>query len=371
MRRMFLRLTELGETTEDTRRRVPLAELIPEGEGSGEATEVLEQLAAARLLVVGDDSAEIAHEALIREWPRLRGWLGGGSGRAPHAPAAGGRGSLVGGERTRRRRSLPRPAPGGRGRAGGRRAISSRASNASSSRRAGTRRRASSRSARRRARRLRGLLAGVAAALVVAVIAGSFALVQRGSARRTATVGAGRTPRRPVARGCGEAPRPGAPARTRGGPARRLGRLPRRASGALEHGSRIRAWLQGFDSPVVATAFSPGGTLLATATIEGTTLWDTTTWKPVGPPLRSSQGGWSGCRLQPGRADAGDRGRQGPRRAVGRVDQEGASGADGPGGGTRTCPRSPSFDTAPTAASSPQARWRRTTSRCGQPRAVG
>ena len=75
MRRMFLQLTELGETTEDTRRRVPLAELIPEGGAGEEATAVLEQLAGARLLVVGDDSAEIAHEALIREWPRLRGWL--------------------------------------------------------------------------------------------------------------------------------------------------------------------------------------------------------------------------------------------------------------------------------------------------------
>ena len=31
MRRMFLQLTELGETTEDTRRRVPLAELTPGG----------------------------------------------------------------------------------------------------------------------------------------------------------------------------------------------------------------------------------------------------------------------------------------------------------------------------------------------------
>ena len=38
MRRMFLRLTELGEATEDTRRRVPLAELIPEGERGEEAT---------------------------------------------------------------------------------------------------------------------------------------------------------------------------------------------------------------------------------------------------------------------------------------------------------------------------------------------
>ena len=75
MRRMFFQLTELGETTEDTRRRVPLTELIPEGEGGEEATAVLERLAGSRLLVVGDDSAEIAHEALIREWPRLRGWL--------------------------------------------------------------------------------------------------------------------------------------------------------------------------------------------------------------------------------------------------------------------------------------------------------
>src|SRR5262249_29785753 len=38
MRRMFLRLTELGETTEDTRRRVPHDELILDGE----ATAVLE-----------------------------------------------------------------------------------------------------------------------------------------------------------------------------------------------------------------------------------------------------------------------------------------------------------------------------------------
>ena len=36
---------------------------------------MLERLAGARLLVVGDGSAEIAHEALLREWPRLRGWL--------------------------------------------------------------------------------------------------------------------------------------------------------------------------------------------------------------------------------------------------------------------------------------------------------
>jgi len=69
--------------------------------------------------------------------------------------------------------------------------------------------------------------------------------------------------------------------------------------GALQHGSRIRAWLQGFDSPVVATAFNPSGTLLAATTIEGTTLYDTSTWKPDGPPLRSAQGGYSGVDFSP------------------------------------------------------------------------
>src|SRR5262249_9695167 len=71
MRRMFLRLTDLGETTEDSRRRVSRAELLADGE----AAPVLERRAAARLVVVGDEAVEIAHEALIREWPRLRGWL--------------------------------------------------------------------------------------------------------------------------------------------------------------------------------------------------------------------------------------------------------------------------------------------------------
>jgi hypothetical protein len=32
-------------------------------------------LAAARLITVAETSVTVAHEALIREWPRLRGWL--------------------------------------------------------------------------------------------------------------------------------------------------------------------------------------------------------------------------------------------------------------------------------------------------------
>ena len=36
---------------------------------------VLKALADARLITTTEDSAEVAHEALIREWPRLREWL--------------------------------------------------------------------------------------------------------------------------------------------------------------------------------------------------------------------------------------------------------------------------------------------------------
>ena len=298
MRRMFLRLTELGDTTEDTRRRVPLAELIPEGESGGQATAVLEQLAGARLLVLSDDSAEIAHEALIREWPRLRGWLAEDREelrtlrqltsaarswdetgredadlyRGPRLAAAA---EQVGdeGHLSRVERDF-----------------------LSASQDAQTRELSN---ARRRARRLRGLLAGVAAALVVAVIAGSFAVVQRGRARRSATVAqAGRlaAESREVA-----AKHPDLALLL----ALEAGRLDDSVDsrgallGALEQGSRIRAWLQGFDSPVNATAFSPDGRLLATATLSEIRLWDTATWTPVGPPLRSSQGGWEGVDFSP------------------------------------------------------------------------
>lgn len=74
-RDVFLRLTELGEGTEDTRRRAALNELVRQ---SAEATQlrlVLNTLAEARLITLNEDSAEVAHEALIREWQRLHEWL--------------------------------------------------------------------------------------------------------------------------------------------------------------------------------------------------------------------------------------------------------------------------------------------------------
>jgi WD40 repeat protein/basic membrane lipoprotein Med (substrate-binding protein (PBP1-ABC) superfamily)/DNA-binding SARP family transcriptional activator len=74
-REIFLRLTELGEGTEDTRRRAEYSELIT-SRGDGEAVEkVLRILAETRLITLAEGSVEVSHEALIREWPTLRHWL--------------------------------------------------------------------------------------------------------------------------------------------------------------------------------------------------------------------------------------------------------------------------------------------------------
>jgi WD40 repeat protein/transcriptional regulator with XRE-family HTH domain len=76
-RRIFLRLTELGDETAtgDTRRRATFEELILNPEESNTTRTLLKVLADARLIVTSEDTVEVAHEALIREWPRLRGWL--------------------------------------------------------------------------------------------------------------------------------------------------------------------------------------------------------------------------------------------------------------------------------------------------------
>jgi len=72
---VFLRLTELGEGTQDTRRRAALNELVRQADEATQLRGVLDMLAGARLITLNEDSAEVAHEALIREWQRLHEWL--------------------------------------------------------------------------------------------------------------------------------------------------------------------------------------------------------------------------------------------------------------------------------------------------------
>ena len=74
-RNIFLHLTELGENTADTRRRVARSELLDQNDNGTGKQEVLNILVEARLVTLGEDSVEVAHEALIRTWGRLQTWL--------------------------------------------------------------------------------------------------------------------------------------------------------------------------------------------------------------------------------------------------------------------------------------------------------
>ncbi len=87
-KQIFLRLVTLGEGVEDTRRRVLIYELENLKFGDMDLRKVsrsfkatLDAFGNARLLSFDRDpgtrgpTVEVAHEAIIREWPRLRGWL--------------------------------------------------------------------------------------------------------------------------------------------------------------------------------------------------------------------------------------------------------------------------------------------------------
>ena len=175
-RGLLLRLAH-GEEGALVRRRLPLAEL----ERIDGAEPVLAALTDARLLTVSDGEVEISHEALLQEWPRYRAWLEEDRvGRRLHVHLtessrewdAGGRdsGDLYRG--TRLAAALDWSAqhsdelsPVEREFVGASRSAAGRA-----------------------ARRLRGVLAGVAVLLVISLIAGVIALVQKQHATTEARV---------------------------------------------------------------------------------------------------------------------------------------------------------------------------------------
>ena len=72
-RKVLPRLAGEGEDGAIVRRRVPLADLG--AQRSESVARVLDVLTDRRLLTISAGTVEVAHEALLREWPRLRGWL--------------------------------------------------------------------------------------------------------------------------------------------------------------------------------------------------------------------------------------------------------------------------------------------------------
>jgi WD40 repeat protein len=184
-RSVFLRLAGPGEGNAVVRRRVPLAEFDTERNES--VAQVLDVLATRRLVTVSEGSVEVAHEALLREWPRFQDWLEEDrEGRRLHAhlmetarewadsgcdPADLYRGARLSSaldwttEHTLELNEVEREFVNA-SRAENERELTQQ---------------------RKRNRRLRGALVGVGILLVLAVIAGALALNARSNAQHSAT----------------------------------------------------------------------------------------------------------------------------------------------------------------------------------------
>lgn len=80
-RQMFLRLVTLGEGTEDTRRRALQSEILSLTLERDMMEDIIDTFANYRLISLDHDpdtrkpTIEVAHEAILREWQRLRQWL--------------------------------------------------------------------------------------------------------------------------------------------------------------------------------------------------------------------------------------------------------------------------------------------------------
>ena len=284
MRRVFIRLTDVGEDGAATRRRVRTDELVPEGVAGEDVEALLERLADARLLTLGEGSAEVAHEILIREWPTLRRWLQEDReglrlhrrlGDAARIWDAGGRqpSDLYRGTRLVAATDwarVHRPELNAIERS----FVDASVQEADHERR--TQLRAN--------RRLRALLAGAVTLLVVAMLAGVVAIIQRHNAQAQALTS--------------DAERVGAQALTEQDVDRTmlLGVAAVRLQNRVETRSDLLAVLQRnpalihfirpFDQPLTAVDVSPDGRLLAVAT-----------WKAMSASSTSRRGG----RWAPGR----------------------------------------------------------------------
>ncbi|MFI9202304.1 helix-turn-helix domain-containing protein [Streptomyces sp. NPDC053048] len=75
-RSLLLHLVRVDAEGRSARRRVPRELLARQaGSGAGAALEVVEEFTRARLLTADADRVTLAHEAVLRAWPRLREWI--------------------------------------------------------------------------------------------------------------------------------------------------------------------------------------------------------------------------------------------------------------------------------------------------------
>ena len=183
--RLFLRLVTSGDDGVVARRRVSRPELDLERDEV--LASVVALLTEDRLLTAHGTTVEVAHEALLREWPRLQGWLAeDAQGRElrEHLTASAQRWHKSGRDKSELYRGARLSATLDW--------ASTRSQELNDLEReylAESRRQSELEAERQRRvnRRLRMLLAGVAVLLLAAVVAGALAFVLRSHAQRSAT----------------------------------------------------------------------------------------------------------------------------------------------------------------------------------------
>lgn len=282
-RSVLLRLAGPGEGDSVVRRRAPIGEF--EVDRNPDAAAVLRVLTDSRLVTIGEGTVEVAHEALLREWPRLVAWLEDDSqGRALHRHltlasrewSTANRDSAELYRGARLASAIDWTAAGHEGDLNDLERQFLDESRAASEREAVQQRRAN--------RRLRFLLGGTVALLVVALAAGSLAVVQNQTAQREATAA--------------EAQRLGAQALVDPQLDRALllaseafnldDSVPTRSNllGTLLRVPAAIGMMRGDGDPLTAIAMNPTGTMLAVGDNNGTLLFfDPSTRNRLGQPV--------------------------------------------------------------------------------------